>query len=94
MLVLLITVCQPQVRVFDVNRGGLSHHSRELSEYKEQQATLRIFKCHHGRVKRIVTENSPDYFLTVAEVSQCIFALKTPFNPALLSRMGLLDNTT
>ncbi|KAF8592387.1 WD40 repeat-like protein [Ramaria rubella] len=56
-----------QVRVFDVNRGGLAHHSGELTEYEEQQACLRILKCHRGRVKRIVTENSPDYFLTVAE---------------------------
>ncbi|KAF8525350.1 WD40 repeat-like protein [Gautieria morchelliformis] len=56
-----------QVRVFDVNRGGLSQHSGELSEYEENQACFRIFKCHDGRVKRIITENSPDYFLTVAE---------------------------
>jgi len=67
--------------VFDVNRGGLSHHSRELTEYEEQQACLRILRCHRGRVKRVITENSPEYFLTAAEVSfpSRLFSKSMPF---------------
>lgn len=33
-----------------------------------RQSCRRVLRCHEGRVKRIVTENSPDLFLTVAEV--------------------------
>ncbi|KIJ56646.1 hypothetical protein M422DRAFT_22796 [Sphaerobolus stellatus SS14] len=56
-----------QVRVFDVNRAGLYNYAGELTEYQEEQSCIRVFKCHRDRVKRIVTEDSPDYFLTVAE---------------------------
>ncbi|GJJ07429.1 hypothetical protein Clacol_001631 [Clathrus columnatus] len=55
-----------QVRVFDINRG-LTSNSNQMVEYGERTSCIRIFRCHRKPVKRIVTENSPDNFLTVAE---------------------------
>ncbi|KAI0660981.1 WD40 repeat-like protein [Cubamyces menziesii] len=46
-----------QVRVFD----------HEKAPGIRGIAAIRILRCHNGRVKRIVTEDSPDLFLTVAE---------------------------
>ncbi|KAI0335470.1 WD40 repeat-like protein [Cubamyces sp. BRFM 1775] len=46
-----------QIRVFD----------HEKAPGHPEIAAIRILKCHNGRVKRIVTEDSPDLFLTVAE---------------------------
>jgi len=55
-----------QVRVLDVGEGiGLSE--KEV-EYSSQAACVRVLRCHSDRVKRIVTEESPDLFLTVSEV--------------------------
>ncbi|KAI6035413.1 WD40 repeat-like protein [Pisolithus orientalis] len=56
-----------EVRVFDV--GGAVGHSPTGSEmtYATHEACIRILRCHTGRTKRIVTEDSPDLFLTVAE---------------------------
>jgi hypothetical protein len=55
-----------QVRIFDVHRCGTD--SREAG-YHTRDSCLRIFKCHASRVKRIMTEDSPDSFLTVSEAS-------------------------
>ncbi|KAI0677623.1 WD40 repeat-like protein [Trametes maxima] len=56
-----------QVRVFDHEKaaGHPDHHGE--TQYYDHQAAIRILKCHNKRVKRIVTEDSPDLFLTVAE---------------------------
>jgi len=56
-----------QVRISDV---GAAVHSTKYSgetEYTSSQASVKALRCHSGRVKRIVTEESPDMFLTVAE---------------------------
>ncbi|KAH9938149.1 WD40-repeat-containing domain protein [Fomitopsis serialis] len=37
------------------------------TEYTSSQANVKALRCHSGRVKRIVTEESPDMFLTVGE---------------------------
>ncbi len=58
-----------QVRVFDHEKAAGFPGSNGKTEYSTRQATIRILKCHGGRTKRIVTEDSPDLFLTVAEVS-------------------------
>ncbi|KAF9055315.1 WD40 repeat-like protein [Hymenopellis radicata] len=50
-----------QVRVFDV---GYVHGGSE-TEYSN--ARTHLLTCHEDRVKRIVTEQSPDVFLTVSE---------------------------
>ncbi len=52
-----------QVRVFDV---GYAHGGSE-TEYSN--ARTHLLTCHEDRVKRIVTEESPDVFLTVSEVA-------------------------
>jgi len=56
-----------QVRVFDI--GDLSSHSpiRNETVYTTHESCIRVLRCHDARVKRIVTEQSPDLFLTVAE---------------------------
>lgn len=57
-----------QVRISDV---GATVHSTQYNgetEYTTSQANVKVLRCHSGRVKRIVTEESPDMFLTVAEV--------------------------
>ena len=57
-----------EVRVFDHTKaGGSSRHTGEM-EYGIRESVIRILRCHKGRTKRIVTEDSPDLFLTVAEV--------------------------
>ena len=56
------------VRVFDHTRAaGYPRHTGE-TEYGFQEANTRVLRCHSGRTKRIVTEDSPHSFLTVAEV--------------------------
>ena len=42
-------------------------HGRE-TDFSQRETCIRVFRCHKGRTKRIVTEGSPDLFLTVAEV--------------------------
>lgn len=69
-----------QVRVFDVGEAvGQSPTGSEMS-YDTRQSCVRILCCHSGRTKRIITEDSPDLFLTVAEV----FRSSTSF-PNILS---------
>ena len=36
--------------------------------YTTRDTKLRVLRCHEAAVKRIVTEDSPDLFLTVSEV--------------------------
>ncbi|KAN0097234.1 WD40-repeat-containing domain protein [Tylopilus felleus] len=56
-----------QVRVFDVGESvGRSPSGNEMS-YTTRQACVRVLRCHSKRTKRIITEDSPDLFLTVAE---------------------------
>ncbi|RPD67162.1 WD40 repeat-like protein [Lentinus tigrinus ALCF2SS1-6] len=56
-----------QVRVFDHERAvGFPRQTGEI-EYSTRAAVIRVLRCHNGRTKRIVTEDSPDLFLTVAE---------------------------
>lgn len=59
-----------QVRVFDVGAGvGQSPTGSEM-EYTTRESCIRVLRCHTGRTKRIITEDSPDLFLTVAEDGQ------------------------
>ncbi|KAG2141736.1 WD40 repeat-like protein [Suillus bovinus] len=59
-----------QVRVFDVGEVvGQSPTGSEM-EYTTQESCIRVLRCHTGRTKRIITEDSPDLFLTVAEDGQ------------------------
>jgi WD repeat-containing protein 42A len=39
-------------------------------EYTTRESCIRVLRCHTGRTKRIITEDSPDLFLTVAEDGQ------------------------
>lgn len=53
-----------EVRVFDVGEAvGDGNETR----YTTRNACIRVLKCHRDRVKRIITEESPDLFLTVSE---------------------------
>ena len=59
-----------QVRVFDVNAASASTVSDRLeTEYSVKQSCIKVLRCHEERVKRIITEDSPDLFLSVSEVS-------------------------
>ncbi|KAG9317682.1 WD40-repeat-containing domain protein [Chiua virens] len=59
-----------QVRVFDVGESvGRSPSGSEM-RYSTRQACIRVLRCHSSRTKRIITEDSPDFFLTVAEDGQ------------------------
>lgn len=56
-----------QVRIFDVERALSNSSNGKAPEYSERETCTRVLKCHSGRTKRIVTEESSDVFLTVAE---------------------------
>ncbi|KAI0832422.1 WD40 repeat-like protein [Trametes gibbosa] len=56
-----------QVRVFDHEQAAGQLRSNGETHYYARQAAIRVLRCHDGRVKRIVTEDSPDLFLTVGE---------------------------
>lgn len=59
-----------QVRVFDVKTASASAVSDRLeTQYSVKQSCINILRCHEERVKRIITEDSPDLFLSVSEVS-------------------------
>ena len=59
-----------QVRVFDANTASTSAVSDRLeTEYSVKQSCIKVLRCHEERVKRIITEDSPDLFLSVSEVS-------------------------
>ncbi|KAG6916290.1 hypothetical protein DXG01_007531 [Tephrocybe rancida] len=57
-----------QIRVFDVGEAAFTSptNGREAS-YTFRQSLVQKIQCHEDRVKRIVTEHSPDLFLTVGE---------------------------
>jgi hypothetical protein len=62
------------VRLFDIQHLGASGNGKEReTEFNYRTSDVRVLKCHTGRVKRIVTEDSPDSFLTVSEVSSSSF---------------------
>ena len=59
-----------QVRVFDANTASTSAVSDRLeTEYSVKQSCIGVLRCHEDRVKRVITEDSPDLFLSVSEVS-------------------------
>jgi hypothetical protein len=82
--------------VFDVgdsiSNGLVSDGVGGEVRFNAKDHGVRTLKCHTDRVKRIVTEDSPDLFLTVSEV----FPLHTPLlsNSKEIERMELFVNTT
>lgn len=56
-----------QVRVHDI--GDLNSHTVVGGEtvYNTHESCIHVLRCHDARVKRIITEQSSDLFLTVAE---------------------------
>ena len=64
------------MRVFDAQRSIAATCQGKAPEFSERETCVRVLKCHGGRTKRIVTEESPDVFLTVAEVSESQDTLK------------------
>lgn len=61
-----------QVRVFEAAVALAHSQSEPETTYSANQLDCRVLRCHTNRVKRIVTEDSPDLFLTVAEVNKFI----------------------
>ncbi|KAF9057598.1 WD40-repeat-containing domain protein [Panaeolus papilionaceus] len=58
-----------QIRVFDARTAlsGASISDNLETEYSTNESCLRIIQCHDDRAKKIVTEDSPDLFLSLAE---------------------------
>ncbi|PPQ98558.1 hypothetical protein CVT24_004049 [Panaeolus cyanescens] len=58
-----------QIRVFDARSATSSSLvSDDLeTEYSVDESCLRVIHCHEDRAKKIVTEDSPDLFLSLAE---------------------------
>lgn len=57
-----------QVRVFDIGEECLSSLANGSETiFNSCQVCIRVLRCHEDRVKRIVTEHSPDLFLSVGE---------------------------
>jgi len=85
-----------RVGVFDVRDGTdrVSSNGNDTEEHVYARTRcIRLLECHSDRVKRIVTEESPDLFLTVSEVlSTCALRLTNP--DADLKRTGLFASTT
>ncbi|KAF9510841.1 hypothetical protein BS47DRAFT_1331473 [Hydnum rufescens UP504] len=52
-----------QVRLFDIVKNGQIRNG----ELTSGDVCTKILKCHSTRVKRVVTQDSPSYFLTVSE---------------------------
>jgi hypothetical protein len=80
-----------QVRVSDV--GDIMDQSVSGREvvYTPRQTNVRTLKCHDGSVKRIVTEDSPDLFLTVSQV--CPVASQPAYLPSLTVGLPFQDGT-
>lgn len=59
-----------QIRVFDIKATlPLAITSGHVeTEYSTAQTCIAIIRCHSDAVKKIVTEDSPDLFLSVSEV--------------------------
>jgi WD repeat-containing protein 42A len=56
-----------QVRVFDI-KGSLPESAVEQEAQVSTQSCISISDCHTDRAKKLVTEDSPDLFLSVGEV--------------------------
>ncbi|THH06795.1 hypothetical protein EW145_g3845 [Phellinidium pouzarii] len=56
-----------QVRIFDAERALTTSGEGRKIDFSERETCIRVLRCHSGRTKRIVTEESSDVFLTVAE---------------------------
>ncbi|KAH9951583.1 WD40 repeat-like protein [Amylocystis lapponica] len=56
-----------QVRICDIGEAAMNAGNGSSPEYTSRQAHVRTLRCHTARTKRIVTEESPDLFLTVSE---------------------------
>jgi hypothetical protein len=56
-----------QIRVFDAAAALDIQDGRE-TQFSARQLSGRVIRCHKSRVKKLVTENSPDIFLTLSEV--------------------------
>uniref|UniRef100_A0A8H8CL03 WD40 repeat-like protein n=1 Tax=Psilocybe cubensis TaxID=181762 RepID=A0A8H8CL03_PSICU len=59
-----------QVRVFDAAtalNSSLTHGDDVETTYSANNCNLRTLRCHHDSVKKIITEESPDLFLSVSE---------------------------
>ncbi|KAF8621602.1 hypothetical protein AX15_007622 [Amanita polypyramis BW_CC] len=52
-----------QIRIVDAEIASSTPNMNHLI----RSDSVRVLRCHRGRVKRLVTEESPDIFLTVAE---------------------------
>lgn len=64
-----VTVARDKrVRVFDIESMNAAG-----STDGDTPQHCRVIRCHTGAVKRIVTESSPDSFLTVSEVRYPVF---------------------
>lgn len=57
-----------QVRVFDASSALRSAPGDAETVYAANQCCLRILRCHDDSVKKIITEESPDSFLSLSEV--------------------------
>jgi len=71
-----------QVRVFDINEVHRATPDGQETLYSTQQSCTHLLRCHEHRVKRIVTEHSPDLFLSVGEV-RCRHCLQTSLSLTL-----------
>ncbi|KAK6351576.1 hypothetical protein TWF718_004733 [Orbilia javanica] len=86
-----------EVRVFDVNytassidstNSSFAHSVRQTSRLSYGETNTRVYRAHRDRVKRIITENSPNLFLTCSEdgdVRQ--FDTRAPSDPSR-TRLG------
>ncbi len=79
-----------QVLVFDI--GQVHGPSVPGCDGRYSETPTHTLRCHEDRVKRIVTEDSPDVFLTVSEVRYTGLLLLHTLT--LLPRMELFVNTT
>lgn len=56
-----------QVRVFDATLALAVKDGLE-TEFSARELSGRVIRCHTQRVKKLVTEDSPDVFLSLSEV--------------------------
>lgn len=56
-----------EVRIFDLERSGAYLPDGTHQHLSTTSTSAKVFRSHHGAVKRIVTEGSPFYFLTCSE---------------------------
>ncbi|KAH6914871.1 WD repeat-containing protein [Coprinopsis sp. MPI-PUGE-AT-0042] len=55
-----------KIRVFDASTALEVNASLETA-FSARQSSIRLLRCHKDRVKKIVTEDSPDVFLSLSE---------------------------